>query len=211
MLETMPPDKPSQGLRVCVSVFVHPCAGRRRTQTHTHRFFTCLATRICLSKHSPLSGNEVGPMGAISPESLVTQNRLHCALCTGGDLGLQTDQSAGRWCGWKVWKRWAETRRTGMKTERDASWQELAYWPLLNVLLESKLPSICILSLTSHQAAQPSAPGVTSGPKYSQGFTVPLCPVSMNASRAPLSRDSLRRIILTVLMQSWFKVGSFAD
>lgn len=50
-----------------------------------------MLARICLSKHSPLSGSEVGSMGAASPESLVGQNRVHCAHYAGRDLGLQTD------------------------------------------------------------------------------------------------------------------------
>lgn len=75
-----------------MSVYVRAC----RSETIHAQRFSHMAARICLSKHSPLSGSEVGPMGAVSPESLATQNRLHCAFCVEGDLGLQTDQSAGR-------------------------------------------------------------------------------------------------------------------
>lgn len=116
----MRPDKSSEGPRLCAIAFA--CAWVHGRHTHTPGF-TRMAARICLSKHSPLSGSEVGPMGAVSPESLAAQNGLHCALCAGGDLGLQTDQSAGRWWGWKVWKSRAETRRAGMKTDGDANWQ----------------------------------------------------------------------------------------
>jgi len=35
--------------------------------------FTRMAARICLSKHSPLSGSEVGPMRAVSPKSLLSR------------------------------------------------------------------------------------------------------------------------------------------
>lgn len=87
---------------------------------HTNWFSHVRLVRICLSKHSPLSGSEVGPMGAVRSESLAGQNRLHCTLCAGGDLGLQTDQSAGRWWGWKVWRSQADTQQAGMKTDREA-------------------------------------------------------------------------------------------
>lgn len=78
-----------------MSGFVHLCVGGR----HTHRFSHAWPLEsVCPSTllYQEMTEMMVGPMGAISPESLATQNRLHCALCTRGDLGLQTDQSAGR-------------------------------------------------------------------------------------------------------------------
>lgn len=120
-----------QRARGCMHVHVHACAFRNNTHTS---FFTHMAARICLSKHSPLSGSEVGPMGALSPESLAIQNRLHCAFCAEGDLSLQTNQSAGRWWGWKVWKRpdrlaW---KQTGMPIGKDVCSETVSdlgkYW-----------------------------------------------------------------------------------
>lgn len=78
-----------------MSMFVHLCVGGQ----HTHQFSHAWPLEsVCPSTlfYQEMTEMMVGPMGVISPESLATQNRLHCALCTGGDLGLQTDQSAGR-------------------------------------------------------------------------------------------------------------------
>lgn len=72
-----------------MSMFVHLCVGGRRTHRFSHAW---PLESVCPSTlpYQEMTEMMVGPTGAISPESLATQNGLHCALCTGGDLGLQT-------------------------------------------------------------------------------------------------------------------------
>lgn len=78
---TKEPDKVPRRARGCGLIFVWMCI--HEPAMHT-LMFTCIVATISV-QHPHLSGSELGSMGAVSPGSLVTPNRLYCdLLCSKG-------------------------------------------------------------------------------------------------------------------------------
>lgn len=90
-LGTLQPTEQYHSIKTPQGVCFSLCECAFMDNTHTRIYllvFTRMVTRICLSKHSRLSGSELGLMGAISPGSLAGQNGPHCDLCAERDSGL---------------------------------------------------------------------------------------------------------------------------
>lgn len=85
VFQTMSPDNSSQGptgVCECVWVCARMCVGSWATHTLV---FTCVAARMCLSKHSPPSGSEVGPDGSSKSRELSNPEWASlCPLCKRG-------------------------------------------------------------------------------------------------------------------------------